>query len=40
MLKVKLNSKNLGIKAKAKKIKNPRKEMEEHYYNPKNTSLI
>ena len=34
------SSKNLGIKAKAKKIKNPRKEMEEHYYNPKNTSLI
>ena len=34
------SSKNLGIAAKAKKIKNPRKEMEEHYYNPKNTSLI
>ncbi len=33
-------SKKIGLKTKIKKIKNPRKEMEDHYYNPKNTSLI
>lgn len=30
----------LGYKTTKKSILNPRKEMEEHYYNPKNTSLI
>ena len=30
----------LGIKTKSKNIKNPRIEQEDHYYNPKNTSLI
>lgn len=33
-------SSDLKIKATKKNIPNPRKEMEEHYYNPKNTSLI
>ena len=33
-------SSDLKIKATKKNIANPRKEMEEHYYNPKNTSLI
>ena len=33
-------SKKIGVKVSVKKIKNPRKEMEDHYYNPKNTSLI
>ncbi len=33
-------SKEIGYKASSKSISNPRKEMEEHYYNPKNTSLI
>lgn len=33
-------SKKIGYKASSKSISNPRKEMEEHYYNPKNTSLI
>ncbi len=35
-----LHQKKIGLKTKIKKIKNPRKEMEDHYYNPKNTSLI
>jgi UDP-sulfoquinovose synthase len=34
------SSQKIGYKATAKSIPNPRKEMEEHYYNPKNTSLI
>ena len=34
------SSQKIGYKALAKSIPNPRKEMEEHYYNPKNTSLI
>ena len=29
-----------GLKVKVKKIRNPRKELEEHYYNPKNTNLM
>ena len=29
-----------GLKVKVKKIRNPRKELEEHYYNPKNTNLL
>ena len=37
---IKNSSESLGLNTKIKKIKNPRKEMEEHYYNPKNTSLI
>ena len=35
-----LHPKKIGVKVSVKKIKNPRKEMEDHYYNPKNTSLI
>ena len=31
---------NIGLKVKVKKIKNPRKELEEHYYNPKHSGLI
>jgi len=30
----------MGLKVKIKSIQNPRKEMEEHYYNPKHTGLL
>jgi len=33
-------SKKIGFEASSKRLINPRKEMDEHYYNPKNTSLI
>ena len=33
-------AKNLGIVAEIKPIQNPRTEMEEHYYNPKNDGLL
>jgi len=32
--------KSLGLDVKIKSIPNPRKELEEHYYNPKNTGLL
>lgn len=33
-------ARQIGIKAEAKSISNPRREMEEHYYNPHNTGLL
>ena len=38
--KIKLFAEKNSIKAKIKHINNPRIEQEDHYYNPKNTSLI
>jgi UDP-sulfoquinovose synthase len=38
--KVKSAGKALGLDVEVKNIENPRKEMEEHYYNPKHTGLI
>ena len=38
--KIKLFAKKNNISAKIKHLKNPRIEEEDHYYNPKNTSLI
>ena len=37
---LKFHKKKIGFTASSKKLINPRKEMDEHYYNPKNTSLI
>jgi UDP-sulfoquinovose synthase len=33
-------AKQFGLDVKIKKIRNPRKEMEDHYYNPKHTGLL
>ena len=38
--KIKLFAEKNSIKTKIKHINNPRIEQEDHYYNPKNTSLI
>ena len=38
--KVKEAAAKLGIQAEIKNIENPRKEAEEHYYNPKHTKLL
>jgi len=38
--KVVMAGKNLGIGVEIKKIENPRKEAEEHYYNPVHTGLL
>ena len=38
--KIKDYADNKNIKTNIIKVKNPRIEQEEHYYNPKNTSLI
>jgi len=38
--KILTTGKMLGYKSKIKHIKNPRIEEENHYYNPKNTSLF
>lgn len=38
--KVQRVGKQLGLDVEIKAIENPRKEMEEHYYNPKHTGLI
>ncbi len=38
--KVKTVGKNLGLNVKVKRIKNPRKEKESHYYNPAHTGLL
>jgi len=38
--KVQSAGKALGLDIRIKNIENPRKEMEEHYYNPKHTGLI
>lgn len=37
---VQASGERLGLKVEVKSIDNPRKEMEEHYYNPKHTGLI
>jgi UDP-sulfoquinovose synthase len=31
---------NLGLNVEIKPVENPRKEAEEHYYNPKHTGLL
>ncbi len=36
---VKKSASNLGIEVKIKPVKNPRKELEEHYYNPKHSAF-
>jgi len=38
--KVQAAGKNLGLDVEIKSIENPRKELEEHYYNPKHTGLL
>ncbi len=38
--KVQLVGKRLGLNVKIKTLENPRKEKEEHYYNPKHTGLL
>jgi len=38
--KVQIVGKQLGLDVKINSIENPRKEMEEHYYNPKHTGLL
>lgn len=38
--KVTSAGKTIGLDVKTQTIENPRKELEEHYYNPKNTGLI
>ena len=38
--KVKAAGKNLGLAVEIRNIENPRKELEEHYYNPKHTGLL
>ena len=38
--RVQATGKNLGLDVAIKNIENPRKELEEHYYNPKNTGLL
>ena len=37
---VKVSAKELGIKVKIKKIKNPRTELSKHYYKPSNKSFL
>lgn len=37
---VKVASKEVGLDVEVKSIPNPRKEMEDHYYNPKHTGLL
>jgi len=32
--------KNMGLNVDIQQLKNPRKELEEHYYNPKHTGLL
>jgi len=38
--KVQKNAIDLGLKVKLQNIENPRKEMEDHYYNPINDNLV
>jgi UDP-sulfoquinovose synthase len=38
--KVKASGERLGLKVEIKSLPNPRKEMEEHYYNPAHTGLL
>ena len=36
---VKSSAQTLGLQVEVKSVQNPRKEMEDHYYNPKSTKL-